>query len=404
MNWKNLLVVILLSGSFSAFAQETETQKPTAKFYGYINWETIFDSHESITTRDGELYLFPDAPTDDSDNAQLEMLALQTRMGAKIDGGSVLGAKLSGTIEGDFFATSEAYKRQFRMRHAFMKLKWAKSSLLMGQYWHPMFGPDVFPKTIQFGASVIYNPLNRSPQIRYTYFPTSNFKIAAAALAHGYHFSKGPEDAHKNAAIPDMQLQITYGSKKSFLTGITAGYLMIEPRDSTLNGGINQETVNSYNLQWFGMAKAGNLTINAKASYGQNMSQYVMIGGYGRLADEMANTGNFGYTPYKVLAVFADLGYKLSENLHAGLFAGYTENMGTVDEVAGNIQARGANIMNIYRISPRLVYNLGKFRCGLEYAYNSAAYGEGNADEYGIYDDTKDAVNHRFILSARFSF
>jgi hypothetical protein len=121
MNLKFLLAATLSVISISLIAQDTKPEKPSAKFYGYINWETIFDSHESATAREGELYLFPSAPTDDSENAQLEMLALQTRVGAKIDGGEVLGAKLSGVIEGDFFATSNDYRRQLRMRHAFMK-------------------------------------------------------------------------------------------------------------------------------------------------------------------------------------------------------------------------------------------------------------------------------------------
>lgn len=405
MNWKILLTVILFVSSVNLFAQDTKPENPTAKLYGYINWESIFDSHASITSRDGELYLYPDKPTDDSKNAQLEMLSLQTRVGVKIDGGNVLGAKLSGVIETDFFATAEEYSRQIRMRHAFMKLKWEKSALLMGHYWHPMFGPDVFPKVIQFGAAVIYNPLNRAPQIRYEYQPIEKLKISAIALEHGYHASKGPKYAHRNSAVPDMQLQVTYGSKNNFLTGITAGYLMIEPRDSTANQSINQTTANSYNLQWFGMAKTGPLTINAKASYGTNMSQFVMLGGYARNAADSLATGDFSYTNYKILAVYADFGYKISENLGAGLFAGYTENMGTEDKlIPGTIQARGASIMNIYRVAPRLTYTSGRLRLALEYAYNAAAYGEGDPDEYGVYDKTKEAINHRIILGAKCTF
>lgn len=413
MNWKYLLFAILFACSFNLFGQgqTAEPEKPTAKFYGYINWESIFDSHESVTTRDGELYLYPSAPNKDpqgndlNKNAQLEMLSLQSRIGAKIDGGTVLGAKLTGIIEGDFFATGEAYKRHFRMRHAYIKLAWDRSALIMGQYWHPMFGPDVFPKLIQFGAGVIYNPLNRAPQIRYDYYLMEDLRITGAALAHGYHASVGPEDAQRNAAVPDMQLQIVYGNKSSLLTGITAGYLMLEPREGTLNGGINEENVNSYNLQWFGMAKAGPLTINAKACYGTNMSQFVMLGGYGRMLSDTAATDNFGYTPYKIYSVFGDFGYKLNENLHLGLFFGYTGNMGTVDKVdPDNITARGANIMSVYRLSPRIIYQTGPLRFGLEYAYNVAAYGTETPDEYGVFDKTEESINHRIILAAKFTF
>jgi hypothetical protein len=405
MNLKFLLAATLSVISISLIAQDTKPEKPSAKFYGYINWETIFDSHESATAREGELYLFPSAPTDDSENAQLEMLALQTRVGAKIDGGEVLGAKLSGVIEGDFFATSNDYRRQLRMRHAFIKLQWEKSSLLMGQYWHPMFGPDVFPKVLQFGASVIYNPLNRAPQIRYDYNLIDNFRITLAALAHGYHASKQPgANAQKNSGVPDMQFQLTYGSKDKFLTGITAGYLMLQPRDTITGGAFNYKTIGTYNLQWFGMAKAGPLTINAKASYGQNMSQFVMLGGYGRNASDTDPLSEFNYTPYKIMAVYGDFGYKISENIGAGLFVGYTENLGTEDKVTGSIFATGANIMNIYRISPRITYTAGPLRFGLEYAYDAAAYGDGAADEYGVYDKTKEAINHRLLFAVKFTF
>jgi hypothetical protein len=204
-----------------------------------------------------------------------------------------------------------------------------------------------------------------------------------------------------------LQLQITYGSKENFLTGITAGYLMIEPRDTTEENRINQETVNSYNLQWFAFAKAGPLTINTKVSYGTNMSQFVMLGGYARNAADVDATGDFSYTPYKILAVYADFGYKLSDNLGTGLFAGYTENMGTEDKlIPGTIQATGASIMNIYRVAPRLTYTSGPLRFALEYAYNAAAYGDatGEVDEYGVYSKTKEAINHRIILGAKFTF
>ncbi|PLX18467.1 MAG: hypothetical protein C0599_12285 [Salinivirgaceae bacterium] len=417
MNWKILFLGILIVSSISLFAQETKQEKPTAKFYGYINWETIFDSHESITTRDGELYLYPSAPNevngeDLNKNAQLEMLSLQTRVGAKINGGNVLGAKLSVVIEGDFFATGEAYKRHIRMRHAFMKLKWEKSSLLMGQFWHPMFGPDVFPGIIQFGAGVIYNPLNRAPQVRFDYNVMEDLRLTFAALEHGYHASVGPEDAQRNAAIPDLQFQATYGSKDNFLTGITAGYLVLEPREFLPSPGTyNEETVNSYNLQWFGRVKLSDLTLMAKASYGTNMSQYVMLGGYGVLLDDAGNADGFGYTPYKIASYWFDGNYKLNENLNAGIFVGYTQNMGTVDEVdINNVTARGANIMNIYRVAPRISYSTGPLRFALEYAYNSAAYGVNNPadpdsiDEYGVYKKTENSTNNRIIFAVKFTF
>lgn len=403
-----LLLTILVSMGLAQGTDEVKPKEKNIDWYGYVKLESIFDSHESVTSRYSDLYFYPEKKNDDNQNDQLDMLSLNSRLGVRIDGPSVMNAKVFGIIEGDFFGTAEAYKNLFRLRHAYMKLQWEKSSLLMGQFWHPMFGPAVFPKVLAFGAAAIYNPLNRSPQLRFDYKVLPYLNVSATALMHGYHISVGPKDlvetAQRNSAKPDLQLQLTFADAKKYVTGITAGYMWLQPREHKANGRVNNAELGTYNLGWFGKITQGPITLQAKANYGQNMSQFVMLGGYGRLLadkDSMA----FDYTPIKVFSAWFDAAYKVNENIDAGLFAGITQNLGTEKEVDSDfIYARGGNISRAIRISPRISYSVAKFMFGIEYSYNVAAYGLGVPDTYNVYDKTEDAENSRILFTAVYRF
>lgn len=302
-----LLLIVLVTPAIAQDKDEVNPKETTIKWYGYINFESIFDTHDSETSRYSELYLYPSKLCEDSQNDHLDMLSFNSRLGVRIDGPSVMDAKVFGIIEGDFFGTAEAYKNLFRLRHAYMKLQWEKSSLLLGQFWHPTFGPEVFPKVLAFGAAAIYNPLNRSPQLRFDYKLLPQLNITAAALMHGYHISKGPgdlaENAQRNSAKPDLQFQLTLGDSKAFVTGINVGYMWVQPREVKANGRVNNAQLGTYNVGWFGKVTQGPFMAQAKVSYGQNMSQFVMLGGYGRLLADQDSMA-FDYTPFKIYSAW----------------------------------------------------------------------------------------------------
>lgn len=414
------LVLVLLLSSKHVVAQETseEAQVPKVNFYGYVSYEAIFDTHESVFTRDGELYLFPKPPQYhpetgelSNSNSQLEMLSLQSRVGARIAGSEVFGAKLSGLVEADFFATAEDYKHQLRIRHALMKLQWDKFQLTMGQYWHPMFTPEVFPRVISFGAGAPFNPLNRSPQVRFDYQPLPSVKIVGAALAHGYHSSVGPEDAQRNSALPDLQFQLHIGNSQRFNTGFTAGYMWLKPLEANVNNDMYRSSnlIGAYNLQWFGKVKANRLTLQAKASYGENMTHYIMIGGYGRQLADSAKLYDYNYANIKSFAAWAEAMYDFSENWGIGFFAGAMSALGSGEKIETPVNSapiwytRAANISNGYRFSPRLVYSQKNFMLAIEYLYNTADYGS-TYDEYAKPQDITQSINHRFLFAAKYLF
>ncbi len=58
--------------------------------------------------------------------------------------------------------------------------------------------------------------------------------------------------------------------------------------------------------------------------------------------------------------------------------------------------SRGYNIAYLYRISPRFIYNAGKFRIAPEIEYTVAAYGTNEPD--GKVIDPEPVGNFRFLL------
>lgn len=97
----------------------------------------------------------------------------QTRFGARIEGAKIGNARLTGTIEADFFGGFPAIGvgENFgivRMRLANAKLEWEKTSLVIGQDWM-VFAPNN-PVSIAAAAipqmAAAGNPWSRLPQVR----------------------------------------------------------------------------------------------------------------------------------------------------------------------------------------------------------------------------------------------
>jgi hypothetical protein len=100
----------------------------------------------------------------------------QSRIGLRMTGPPVLGAKLSGVVEGDFLGgfpmigTSDNFG-QFRLRLANARLDWSKASLVLGQDWM-VFAPQN-PATLVGVAIPLFaaagNPWARLPQVKVEY-------------------------------------------------------------------------------------------------------------------------------------------------------------------------------------------------------------------------------------------
>jgi len=405
---KNLLSIILSLLLISAiFAQDKSKAEFGIKLKGFVKTDGWFDSRQTVAAREGHFFLYPAAEANDPDGsdtnakANMNILSIQTRITGSITAPDVCGAKTSGVIEGAFFGHSNADVNGFRLRHAFLKLTWENSSLLIGQYWHPMFITEVFPGVVSFNTGVPFQPFSRNPQIKYS----KNFDkvvLSLTAASQRDFASTGPAGGSssylRNSAMPILDVTAKYLSK-TITAGAGVNYKTLKPRISSRNGYDTDETVGSYAAMGFFKFAGEGFTLKAEGVYGQNLTDLLMLGGYA-VKDTGDAKGIDSYTNINTFSVWTDI--TTGKKVVYGLFAGYTENLGADDDVMGAYYSRGSNIASVMRISPRVIYNAGKTRYAAELDYTTADYGTPDAE--GIVKNTESVSNIRLLLAAYLFF
>jgi hypothetical protein len=396
-------------------AQEKKEEKDFGiKFSGFVKGDFFYDTRQTKAAREGHFLLWPLPETNDVNNDDINakpnfnFLAVQTRLKGTITGPDAFGAKTSGAIEGAFFGHSSGDENGFRLRHAFVNFDWGSTRLLFGQYWSPMFVTGCFPGVVSFNTGVPFQPFSRNPQIRLTK-SMGDLKLMIAALSQRDFASSGGSEVLRNSGVPDMHLQVHYGSQNNetgtgFLAGIGAEYKTIVPRlASTDTSGASvkvEESVGSMAAMAFCKVKLNPVTIKVEGIYGQNLTDLLMIGGYA-VTDTDPVTGKRDYAPTNTMSTWIDV-HTNGKKIQAGLFGGFSQNMGTDEDITGSIYGLGTNIESILRISPRVIFNSGSARFAGELEYTSAAFGTPDAN--GIPDDPTSVANLRFLLGVYYFF
>ena len=124
-----------------------------------------------------------------------------------------------------------------------------------------------------------------------------------------------------------------------------------------------------------------------------------MIGGYAVSTTDPA-TGRETYTPTQYMNYWFNVVY--GTKWQVGIFAGYLNSLGTIDNVTGNWYARDPNIKYMYRLSPCLVYHISNWHFGIEFEYTTASYGTIQDNTRGKIINNKDVSNFRTLLSVSF--
>lgn len=407
-----LLFLSIIFTSIKSNAQEEE--KVTVKISGHVWTESIFDTRQTVNARDSDVLLYPakevlDANGNDiNSKSSFNMLNIHSRARLKITAPKFLNAKVSGLIEGDFVGSSNDKIGLFRLRHAMVKLNWAKSELLAGQYWHPMFTTDVYPQIVSWGAAVPFFPLERSAQLRYSYGATKNSKFSIAASTQLDFKSNGPNgpstEYMRNAAMPEFNATYVFGLKSSFLIGANIGYKTLRPQLSyTVNSLTykSEETIGSYHINLFSKIKIDKAAVRLGTIYGQNLYDFVMLGGYG--VSGVNSNGEAKYTNLTTGTYWFDVDSGLiGKKITLGIFAGFTKNYGADDPITGAVYARGTDIDFSYRISPRIIYGLGNVKFRFEVSHDTAAYGTPDAN-YKV-QNTNNVSNTRFVFATTLHF
>ena len=402
---KKLLTCILILFSISAFAQE----QTKVKLYGYVSNDFFYNSRQNVEMVDGVIQLFPkpielSAGVDKNDVAQAEMLSVNTRLGIDITGAPVLGAKSSGKIEADFAGFGTTYY-VFRIRQAYMKLNWNKTELLFGQTWHPLFG-SVVPTTFAANGGAPFQPFNRSPQVRLKQNLSSTLSFTAAALYEMQYASQGPANTSnlymKNAITPDLFVGLE-NNTKCWTTGVGVDFKTIKP---------DANSISSLSAVAYARYVKDKFQLKAKATFGENLSDQLMLSGYGVSKFASDSTTALSYTNFKNMNTWVNAVY--GKKVQVGLLLGVSQNLGTNESLDfrkgkkitaygyGYYDASQQILDRLYRIVPQISYNLSNVKFGLEYDFTSASYG--TIQRNGEVKSPYSVNNHRILASMMYIF
>lgn len=384
---------------------------PSYKLYGFIRSDLYYNSRQNQEALDGLFNMYPKPIDSDGlgkdKNAvpNSQMLAISTRLGIDFAGTPILGAKSSGKIECDFAGVKDYYYL-VRLRQAYLKLNWEKSELLVGQTWHPMFS-NLQPITPALSVATPFQPFNRSPQIRFTQKLNKEFSAIIAAAYQMQYMTQGPAGASasymKNGLLPGLHIGLDYKSK-NVMAGIGIDGKSLRINHERFNSGAAVAYIGYTNKKF---------QIRAKSVLGQNMSEYLMIGGYG-VSGLNTSTSEDTYTNINTSTSWLSVAY--GTKIQVGIYGGLSQNLGSNKDLlikAGKFTAYGNGFYNninnlqlqmdqLYRVAPHITYNLSNFRLGFEYELTTAKYGEIQAN--GKIQNPYNISNHRALTTISYFF
>ena len=444
------------------------------KPYGFIRNYFTFDSRESISGT-GDLYNYqprdnswntddPALREDLNAVSTFRFLSLTTRIGLNIVGYKWRNTEFSGKIEADFYAGLSTKNTannlafsgthavsgvaQFRLRQAYVTLGWdslpmlggkdfARVDLTIGQAWHPMAADlcDV----ISLASGAPFGPFNRSPQVKLDARLGKYVTLTAAGLWQMQYMSTGPvaqsADYMLYGKTPEAYLGLSVHAN-GFLMRAGADVLSTKPRNIGKVKDVSDKDVyvtvkdrlTTASPFLYLQYKKGEFSIKAKTIFAEAGEHMNLDGGYGVKAKNA--DGSWEYTPLRNSSTWLSLVYggkvgaqedKHPQKLQGILFAGYIENLGTKEKLydANNdgwadgalYTARPNNMNRMWRVSPTLLYTVGKFQVGLEYEVTSVQYGQFDPNDVthvslnGLAQQNLHWVtNHRVQLMTKYNF
>ena len=401
---KTLLCCMLALCGMTASAQDKAVK---AEIYGFVRNYFTYDSRSCVQSNEGLFNMLPNdvnyASNGDDLNAipSVRFLSMTTRLGLNVAGPEIWGAKSTAKIESDFCGASSGTAFNLRIRQAYTKLAWEQSDLLVGQAWHPMSG-DLMPEVFSLATGAPFNPFNRSPQVRYNYAPVKGLSFTAAALYQYQYGSVGLDGKtsntySRNALVPELFVGVT--TKGKHLTGMLgANVSTIAPR-VTANNMLVDERLTSYSFMASGSLKVDDLSVRAKAVYGQNTSHMQQPTGFGIV--ETSDNGVNNYENMQLGSAWITMMY--GKKLRYGFFAGWMKNYGSAGEDFTSLVVRNnTGLDQAYRFSPIVTYKVENMQIGLEYEHTAAAYGLYQAD--GTVANTHWVANNRVCVMVKYDF
>lgn len=387
----SVLLIAFLGLTYYSYGQSSSTEPDFGvKWSGFVKTDFMFDTRQIVNAREGHFAILPSSENivsgeDLNDQSNFNILAIQSRLKASISGPDFFGMKTSGVIEAAFFGNSDASIGELRLRHAFVQLSNDKVEILMGQYWHPMFVTAVFPGTYSFNTGVPFQPFSRNPQLRIT--TKGNVKFIGVLFTERDFQTRGASVS--KSGMPQLHAQLQLGSASKTLGGFGVNLKSSRPA-------LGEDNLTSTAFIGYFRTKLGKATWKAEATYGQNMTDVLQIGGFGQAS-------NGDYVNNDTFSTWTELSGDFSETMEWGLFGGYSKNSGFGEPIT-YVNGFLGTVESAYRVSPRIGWKSGKLKIGVEAELTNAQYGsiDGNGD---ITSTGIDSVNNfRLLTTAIYNF
>ena len=409
MTKKIIFAIALLAVTLSAAAQESA---PKLKLYGFIRNYAVADTRESVYGTEDFFYYVPKDTkivngTDLNAQRTFAFAAITSRIGLDVTGYEVSGWKVGAKLEADFYAgvSGVTGTALLRLRQAYVTLSKGGFSAKIGQAWHPMAAD--MPHVFSLNTGAPFGPFSRTPEVVLEGKLSDSVTLTGALLWQMQYTSFGPEGASANymkySGIPELYLGLSY--KKGGFTGrVGVDMLSIRPRHNDGTRKVSDRITTVSPFVYVEYTK-DLFSFKAKSIFAQAGEHMNLNGGYGVSA--INSDGSWSYSPTRNSSTWVSLSY--GKKLQGVLFGGYVRNFGTKDALVGDLyfsKNSFSNMRQMYRISPELIYNLGKVAFGLEYEMTSIQYGSfGFADVYGLATENLHCVtNHRLQLMVKYTF
>lgn len=393
---------------FFTWAQDSIQSDFKFKLVGLVKADYIYDSRQNVEAREGFYIMYPKPIVKDAngidinDKATANQYGMTTRIGLDFQGPEIFGAETSALIETDFTGPSNAHNNALRLRHAYIKFKWSRTSLLMGQYWHPLDVPEMIPAILSLNTGSPMHSFSRGPQIRIDQL-TGPFKWVAVAYAQRDYVSTGPNGPSsiylRDAVLPDLSLQVQYEGKYLY-AGLGVNYKELHFRSFTNDNQLMTDQVGALSFIGFAKYENKNWNFSLQGIYGENLYDHLMLGATAISKVDSVNA-IIEYSNLSAASVWATIFFNLKAWRFGG-FGGYIQNMGTEKEIVGPVYGRGEDIHHVYRISPQWSYQIKNLIIANEWEYTIAAYG--TPDTFGKVLDTYEVGNLRFTFSLIYLF
>ena len=353
------------------------------EWHGFVNPHYYADSRSVVGGREDMMLFYPKPRVLDSlgrdinDGWQADMLAITARLGLRVKGPDMLGARTSAYVEGDFTGATNATINNLRLRHAYIDMRWQHHRLLAGQYWYPMVIHEIMPMTNPLNMGAPFHCYARQPQVRYEYNIHGIEAVAVASwqldnmsqgLLNGTAASSTLFARH--SLVPELNLQVRW-TAGAFFFGYAANLKTIQPQVQSVTTTLQPSTAKHTSFSWslFGRYNGSGFTVKAQALLNNSLYEGCSLGGYLMLADSTFQDWHFN-------TVWLDV-EKDTGHWRPGLFLGYASNLDYGNTAFVHCFGRGHDLEYLWRIQPRLTYStLNGLSFTAEAEYTRAGYAE----------------------------